>query len=213
MDPDESELDPEQRRFLRVVERNASRLQRLVGDLLFVAQFGARQLSLDTAPTQIEDVAAESVESARSRADELGIVLRLDAESAPACVADAGRLGQPLDNLISNALKFTPTGGRVDVRVLERGDRVLVEVADTGIGIAQADQARLFERFYRTPSATELAIPGVGLGLSISKAIVEGHGGSIRVSSEEGRGTTFTVELPLMGAPATTAAGRAAAAA
>jgi signal transduction histidine kinase len=115
----------------------------------------------------------------------------------PSCVGDAGRLGQTLDNLISNALKFTPAGGRVDIRVLDRRDRVAIEVADTGLGIAPEDQRRLFERFYRTSSATENAIPGVGLGLSISRAIVEGHGGRIAVSSEVGRGTTFTIEIPL----------------
>jgi PAS domain S-box-containing protein len=202
LDPDESELDPNQRHFLNVVERNAKRLQRLVGDLLFVAQFEAGKLSLETAPTALDDVAAESVESARPRADELGIDLRLNAESVSSVQGDAGRLGQTLDNLISNALKFTPAGGRVDVRVIDRRDRVVVEVADTGLGISEVDQRRLFERFYRTESAQEAAIPGVGLGLSISKAIVEGHGGTIQVASEEGRGTTFTIELPLVGADA-----------
>jgi PAS domain S-box-containing protein len=202
LDPDESELDPNQRHFLNVVERNAKRLQRLVGDLLFVAQFEAGKLSLETAPTALDDVAAESVESARPRADELGIELRLNAESVATVQGDAGRLGQTLDNLISNALKFTPAGGRVDVRVIDRRDRVVIEVADTGLGISEPDQRRLFERFYRTESAQEAAIPGVGLGLSISKAIVEGHGGKIHVASEEGRGTTFTIELPLVGAEA-----------
>ena len=204
MDPDESELDPQQARFLGVVERNAKRLQRLVGDLLFVAQFEAGKLSLDTAPTQIEDVAAEAVESARPKADELGIELRLNAEPVAACSGDAGRLGQALDNLISNALKFTPAGGRVDVRVLDRRDRVAIEVADTGLGISEADQRRLFERFYRTSSAMDNAIPGVGLGLSISRAIVEGHGGRIAVASQEGRGTTFTIEIPFQGGLALT---------
>ena len=92
----------------------------------------------------------------------------------------------------------------MDVRVLDRRDRVVIEVADTGLGIAANDQRRLFERFYRATAATEAAIPGVGLGLSITKAIVEGHGGSIAVSSDEGRGTTFTIELPLNAAPAST---------
>jgi signal transduction histidine kinase len=119
-------------------------------------------------------------------------------------MGDAGRLGQTLDNLISNALKFTPAGGRVDIRVLDRRDRVVIEVADTGLGISTTDQRRLFERFYRTTSATENAIPGVGLGLAISRAIVEGHGGRIAVASEEGRGTTFTIEIPLQGGEALT---------
>jgi len=197
LDPDEAELDPNQRHFLSVVERNAKRLQRLVGDLLFVAQFEAGKLSLEKAPTSLQDVAAESVESARPKADELGIELRLNAEPIPAVPGDAGRLGQTLDNLISNALKFTPAGGRVDVRVLDRRDRAVIEVADTGLGIAEVDQQRLFERFYRTEAAQEAAIPGVGLGLSISKAIVEGHGGTIGVASEVGRGTTFTIDVPL----------------
>ena len=204
LDPDESELDPQQAHFLGVVERNARRLQRLVGDLLFVAQFEGGKLALDTTATQVEDVAAEAVESARPQADELGIELRLNAEAVPPCMGDAGRLGQALDNLISNALKFTPAGGRVDVRVLDRRDRIAIEVADTGLGISHVDQSRLFERFFRTTSATEAAIPGVGLGLSIAKAIIEGHGGRIGVASEEGRGTTFTIEIPMQGGEALT---------
>jgi signal transduction histidine kinase len=88
--------------------------------------------------------------------------------------------------------------------LLDPHDRVAIEVADTGLGISPVYQARLFERFYRTPSATDLAIPGVGLGLSISRAIVEGHGGTISVKSDEGRGTTFTIELPLKGGEALT---------
>ena len=201
LDPDESELDEIQRHFLGVVERNAKRLQRLVGDLLFVAQFEAGKLSLETAPTHIEDVAAESVESARPQADELGIELQLQADAVPSVNGDAGRLGQTFDNLISNALKFTPAGGRVDVRVLDRGDRVVIEVEDTGLGIPDNEQGRLFERFFRSSAATAQAIPGVGLGLSISRAIVEGHGGSIGVRSREGHGTTFTVELLAQAVP------------
>jgi signal transduction histidine kinase len=101
-----------------------------------------------------------------------------------------------IDNLLTNALKFTPPGGRVEVRGFERDAAVCVQVVDTGMGISQADQERLFERFFRTSEASAAAIQGTGLGLSIVAAIVEAHGGSIEVESELGAGTTFTVVLP-----------------
>jgi signal transduction histidine kinase len=104
---------------------------------------------------------------------------------------------QLLDNLISNAIKFTPEGGRVDVRLAANDGLVRVEVADTGIGISPAEQARLFERFFRASSATERHIPGTGLGLYIANAIVDAHGGRIDVRSAPGEGTTFVVELPV----------------
>jgi PAS domain S-box-containing protein len=200
-DDAEGELDSIQRQFLGVVERNARRLQRLVGDLLFVAQFEAGKLSLDMGRVRIADVASEAIESAGPRAADLGLDLQLHVDDVPEITGDAGRLGQSVDNLVSNALKFTPSGGKVEVRVIDAGDHARIEVADTGIGIAREEQKRLFERFFRTAVATEQAIPGVGLGLSITKAIIEGHGGSISVASDEGRGTTFTIELPYAGRP------------
>jgi signal transduction histidine kinase len=112
-------------------------------------------------------------------------------------VGDRSRLGQVLDNLVSNALKFTTECGSVDVRVSAHGDDAVIEVADTGIGIAPAEQEHLFERFFRSSEATERAIPGTGLGLTIAKAIVERHEGSIEVESTEGRGTTMRVRLPV----------------
>jgi signal transduction histidine kinase len=102
-----------------------------------------------------------------------------------------------LDNLVSNALKFTPEGGRVEVRTSTTDDYVYIEVEDSGVGIPAAEQPRLFERFFRAASATEQAIPGTGLGLAIVKAIVEAHAGRIEVVSAPGKGTTFRVELPL----------------
>jgi two-component system, OmpR family, phosphate regulon sensor histidine kinase PhoR len=102
-----------------------------------------------------------------------------------------------LDNLISNALKFTPPSGRVSVRVSVVGNDAVVEVQDTGLGIPSDEQARLFERFFRSSTATERAIPGTGLGLTIAKTIVERHEGTISIESAEGTGTTARVRLPV----------------
>jgi signal transduction histidine kinase len=142
------------------------------------------------------EIATEAVDAARPQADKKGVLLSVDAEPVKTA-GDAERLGQVVDNLISNALKFTPEGGTVSVGVSSRGETALIEVSDTGMGISPQDQEMLFERFYRTTDVEKLALPGLGLGLSICKAIAESHEGSISVASTEGRGTTFTVELPI----------------
>jgi signal transduction histidine kinase len=110
--------------------------------------------------------------------------------------ADPARLGQVFDNLICNAIKFTPAGGRVTLRAFAEHSDAVIDVIDTGIGISSEDQARLFERFFRSAAASAGAIQGTGLGLAITKAIVESHDGSISVQSDPGRGSTFRVVLP-----------------
>ena len=197
LDEEAGELNPEQRRFLKAVERNSGRLLRLVGDLLFVAQADAGRLTLERAKVDLAALAADCVEAARPVADQRSIELHLEAVPVPALVGDRGRLAQVLDNLVSNALKFTPEGGRVEVRTSTTDDHVYLEVEDSGIGIPAAEQPRLFDRFFRAVSATEQAIPGTGLGLAIVKAIVEAHAGRIEVVSAPGKGTTFVVKLPL----------------
>jgi signal transduction histidine kinase len=191
-----AEADGRDGQFLRVIERNASRLERLVGDLLFAAQLEAGELALERKEADLEAIARDCVEAALPHADEAGVGLVLDAEPVPACTGDADRLGQAIDNLLSNAIKYTPEGGTVALRVRHGDERLVVEVEDSGIGIAAADKERLFDRFFRAATATERAIPGVGLGLSITKAIVEGHGGRIGCESRQGVGTTFRLELP-----------------
>ncbi len=199
---DEDELGSEQgRRFLEVIERNAVRLQRLVDDVLFAARAEAGRLALAKRHIDLVEVAAESVAAARPGAHETGVELHLDAERTPSMAADPDRLGQALDNLISNALKFTPPGGRVDVQVRNLADAVQVDVSDTGLGMSAGDSERAFDRFFRA-AATRDHAPGVGLGLTIVKTIVEGHGGSISVASSEGVGTTFRIVLPLAAAAA-----------
>jgi PAS domain S-box-containing protein len=191
------DLTDEQRQFLGVVERNAHRLLALVGDLLFLAQVEAGKLSLEIGAVDLGAVAAESVETARPLAEDKGVTLTLATGPLPLLAGDRARLAQLLDNLLSNGIKFTPSGGRVDVRIKgERGNAVL-EVRDTGMGIAAEEQENLFERFFRTSKATEQAIPGTGLGLAISKAIVQAHGGRITVASDESAGSTFRVSLPI----------------
>ena len=139
----------------------------------------------------------ESLEACRPIAEAKQIKLSENVGDVPSFVGDRARLGQVLDNLVSNALKFTPEGGRATVSLEATDDSVLLEVADTGIGIAAGEQSRLFERFFRSSTATENAIPGTGLGLTITKAIVERHGGKIAIESVERKGTTVRVDLPL----------------
>jgi signal transduction histidine kinase len=199
LDGEVGAFSEEQEHFLRVVDRNAERLHGLVGDLLFVANLDAGKLSLECQELDLTRLVAECVEAARPSAETRGIELVFEDGAAPVLpiVGDQSRLGQVFDNLISNGLKFTSAGGRVHVRLRLEGDAVGVEVEDSGIGIPQAEQVRLFDRFYRASSATERAIPGSGLGLSIARAIVDGHGGTISVTSVEGQGSTFRVALPL----------------
>ena len=199
---DGAELAPEQRQYLKVVRRNSERLLRLVGDLLFVAQVDAGRISLEMAPVDLTVLIADAVEAVRPVAEEKHIRLVNDVAQIALREADALRLGQVLDNVLSNAVKFTPAQGTVSVRAFVKDSSAIVEVTDTGIGIAAEDQVRLFDRFFRTAIANHMAIPGTGLGLAIAKAIVEGHEGSISIASEPGRGTTVHLELPLQGAAA-----------
>jgi signal transduction histidine kinase/CHASE3 domain sensor protein len=190
-------LNDEQKRFLAIVYRSSERLQRLVGDLLFVARLDANGLQLQFTDVRVDDIVRESVESvaALARSREVEVVSQV--HEVPPVWGDRERLAQLVGNLLSNALKFTPAGGRMTVRTFTDGRHAVLEVEDTGIGIPKAEQDRLFQRFFRSSTATEQAIPGTGLGLVISKAIAEAHGGTIEVRSEPGEGTCFRVELPL----------------
>jgi signal transduction histidine kinase len=193
---DAGQLSDDQEQFLGVVGRNADRLLRVVGDLLFMAQLKSSAVVLERATIDLTDLFNSAVQSVGPLAHERGIELTLHCEALSPLEADAGRLGQVVDNLLTNALKFSPRGGRVEVRGSERDGVVRLQVRDTGMGISEEDQQHLFERFFRTSEAQTEAIQGTGLGLSIVAAIVEAHGGSIEVESELGVGTTFTVVLP-----------------
>ena len=195
-DEETGPLNEEQRSFLDVVARNADRLLRLVSDLLFVARLQAGQLELELEQIDLAEVAAHTIEAVGPRAEAKGLTLGYARDGSTLVLGEHGRLAQLLDNLVSNAIKFTPKGGRVDVRVAAENGAVVLEVSDSGIGIPEEERALLFERFFRASSAVSRQIPGTGLGLYISKAIAEAHDGRIDVDSEEGRGTTFRLTLP-----------------
>ena len=191
------QLTDEQKRFLAIVYRSSERLQRLVGDLLFVARLDASGLQLHFAPVRLDEIAREVAESSSALARSRDIELALEVTDVPVVSGDHERLVQLVGNLLSNALKFTPGGGTVTVRTFAAEDGAVLEVTDTGIGIPEDEQDRLFQRFFRSSTATQQAIPGTGLGLVISRAIVEAHGGTIEVASQVGAGTSFRVELPV----------------
>jgi PAS domain S-box-containing protein len=191
-------LSEEQLGYLNVAERNANRLLRLVGDLLFTAQVEAGKFQLDEKKQPIGVILAGCVESGRPVAARAGIELLLNVEDDCVASVDAVRLGQACDNLISNAIKFTPSGGTVTVGLTGLETAAVITVADTGMGIAADELDKLFSRFFRATTATRNAVPGVGLGLVITRAIARAHGGDMGVTSEEGVGTAFSMTLPLV---------------
>jgi signal transduction histidine kinase len=197
LDDDASELSAAERdEYLAVIDRNAGRLLRLVEDLLFMAQMDEGRFELDKTEFDLAEVLAEAVEAARPLAHKRQIELRDQSESKMRLLGDRDRVAQVIDNLLSNALKFTPEGGEVTVDIARSNGSARLVVADTGVGMRRDEVRRLFERFYRTDTATAQAIQGTGLGLSICKAIVEAHGGAISADSRPGLGTSLIIELP-----------------
>jgi signal transduction histidine kinase len=213
LEDEDQPLTDEQRRYLTTVERNADRLLRLVGDLLFTAQVDAGRFSLEPHDVDLAGVVHSAEETVRVTAATAGVEVVVDVpEDGLVVPGDAVRLGQACDNLVSNAVKFTPSGGRVTLSLRtawaapdgtvstdERPGSAPVaqlEVSDTGMGIPTGEQGKLFTRFFRSSTAQRNAVPGVGLGLAITKAITTAHGGTLDLVSTEGEGTTFTLTLP-----------------
>ncbi len=183
-------------RFLEIIERNADRLFTLIDDLLMLNRLEAGGMPLELSDCSISGLAADAVRNAQPLAAKVGVTIHLDAGDGPPTPADPRRLLQVLDNLISNAVKFSDTGGLV--RVVTRFSRSTwrIDVSDTGIGIPPDEAAKLFGPFVRGSNARIAGQPGTGLGLSIVKGLVEMHGGHVKVESTLGEGTTFSVFLP-----------------
>lgn len=193
-------LSDDQRQYLDVIDRNANRLLRLIEDLLLLSRLEARTLQLRTGPVRLPDLVRTAVTERLPAAEAAGLRLVVETSDGPELTCDETRVHQVLDNLLNNALKFTPSGGSVTVRASASGSGWQVEVADSGVGIPAAELSRVFSAFFRGSNTVvgvgQPAPPGTGLGLVVSRAIVELHGGTIQVASTEGAGTTVTVSLP-----------------
>jgi signal transduction histidine kinase len=194
--PDWGELDDEQRQFIEVIQRNADRLLRLIEDLLLLSRLEARTLQFVPSRVILPDLVRAAVAERAPIAQAADVTLKAEATGDTVMSCDELRINQVLGNLIGNALKFTPSGGQVTVRCHPAGDGWRLSVTDSGIGIPAEDLDRIFEAFHRASNVEKHNHPGTGLGLVISKAIVERHGGLMEIKSELGRGTTVTVWLP-----------------
>lgn len=189
-------LDGENRECAQQICVQARQMSRLVEELLDLAKIEAGVESVRVS-CSLADLIAEAVTAARFQADTAGVMLQADvAACLPPVAGNPVRLRQALDNLIGNALKYTPPGGQVTVRAWARGEQVLVTVQDSGPGIPRENLPRLFEKFYRVPGQ-EGRSAGTGLGLAIVKAVIEQHGGQVWVESELGQGSTFGFSLPI----------------
>lgn len=193
---------------LRAIERAAAAQRRLIDDLLDTSRMTAGTLCLAARDVSLVDVVDGAVETVRPFAQERGIQIGTTlADDVGVVRIDPDRIRQVVWNLLNNAVKFTPVGGRIDVSVHRTGQAVRIVVADTGIGIAQAFLPQVFDRFRQAEVGVGRPHAGLGLGLAIAKQLVELHGGRIEVASAgEGRGTTFTVTLPLRARPASSGA-------
>ncbi len=179
------------------ISRNAARLDRLVSNLLNYSRIQSRR-ELERVPLDLADVCSSTLEMLRIQAHSAGVTLDLIAPADPVVVVgDADELPRIIDNLCSNAVKYTRRGGRIEVTVRASGGYGEVTVADDGLGISGSDQVHLFSAFHRSTNPEALTVPGTGLGLAISRTIAELHGGDIRVASELGVGSEFTLRIPL----------------
>lgn len=185
--------DDDRSRYLAIVSDESERLERLIADLLDLARLDAGRPTVRVERVAVPALLLRVLDRYRPTAEARGVTLEMT-PSATDVAGDAGRLEQALSNLVSNALRFTPAGGRVRVHARIDGDDLVIAVHDTGPGLTLEQQARVFERFYKADASR--SDEGTGLGLSIVRAIVLAHGGRVDVQSEPGRGSVFTMRLP-----------------
>ncbi len=185
------------RHCLDMIRDRTQWMTNLIEDLLDVEKIESGEVALRREPVDLASLVERVGQSFLlvAQQGDLTLAWTVPAGIAP-LVGDEDRLMEVLNNLVGNAIKFTPAGGRVEVQVMERGEEVVVEVSDTGLGISEEDQAHLFQQFFRSADARQRGISGSGLGLPIARAIVEQHGGQVYCRSELGQGSTFGFSLP-----------------
>lgn len=198
LDAADGGMSPQLRRVLERAERRTGELVYMTRALLSLARAQGAQTVRELGPVSLPALLEQMLEEVDARAAAASLRLRLELPPAlPVVLADGEGLADLLANLLGNAIRYTPAGGSVWLRVASEEEGVVFEVRDTGIGIAPADRARIFEEFYRSAAAREHSPDGSGLGLAIVRAVVDEHGGTIEVESEAGKGTAFRVTMPL----------------
>ena len=191
------------RRLMHMIEQESEHLTQIVDQLLVAAQLDRGRLRLEERDCDIAQLCASVVEGADARKpDSISLRLVVPPRTPPPIQCDPPRLRQVLVNLVENAIKYSPGGGRIEVRVVDGADRLRIDVQDEGLGIPPSEQARIFEKFYRLDAEMARGVGGSGLGLYISREIVEQMGGVLSVRSRRGAGSTFSVTLPRTVSPA-----------
>jgi signal transduction histidine kinase len=190
--------EADQAQFLEMIESEATRLARIVDQILLAGQLDADAVEVELRECNPAEIAAGVLESAAVHLPET-ISLDLDADGAPKIACDPNKLRQVLVNLVDNAVKYSPEGGRVALRVRGNGSTCRIEVADEGLGIPEAERERIFEKFYRLDPQQTQGVGGSGLGLYICRELVERMDGRLTVDSQVGKGSRFAVELPARG--------------
>jgi signal transduction histidine kinase len=193
----EGPLNEKQKRFMNHIHTDSVHLLNLINDILDISKIESGRMELRRESFDIAGVLEEILSSVRPQAAVKSIAIETSLSLPATILADRLRVKQVLLNLLSNALKFTPKGGSVRIEAAQRDGLIEISVIDTGIGIAKEQHEAVFDKFYQVGSTTKGVREGTGLGLAITKALVEEHGGSIRLQSEPGKGSRFTFTIPI----------------
>ena len=192
-------LNEKQEQYLRQIYRSNDRAINLVNDLLDVSRIQQGQIHLEFRPTKVETIIAEAQENLYDliKAGKIAIDYEIVGGPLPSVNTDPEKLKRIMSNIIGNAIRYTPAGGKVRIAAKKDKDFIVMAVSDTGVGIPEADKKKIFDKFFRSQNAMRLAPDGTGLGLFITKSLIGAMGGKISFESEEGKGTTFRLSLPL----------------